>query len=450
MHHTGAPLHLPQTSPGAAHVRRALRPMPHGAGLGVRNASFVAFYMYTDPALDHSWMRHCKGFTALRHSVNDTNTAEVGVHKLLHRHPARTFDVAAASLFYVPVFEYTSYSLGECNGTTHRSRMEAAATALRASDVWRRNGGADHVFATSAWSISGSSTLSLGARMAPLNTALSCGISGRYKAFGATHASAGAACSFEIPYQANLAATRIYRPRRDTRAPPRTTLVHFAGALDVCCTGRQIRCAIAPLYAAAATGALADAIVRPIIPKSLHQKPCTSRALQLALGTAANRSASNGRRLAVSATVWRWAVNNSDVDRMAREMASSVFCLSPAGRTGSHDDTHGDWPSCSYAHEPTSTRAHMPTRARARPHAHAHMLTRPRAHVPACTCTCPRARAYGHARTHRGQLRLGALLLGRSSRVHPRSDLRPAYRRLPRRGPLCELLGEVPRRELRQ
>ena len=39
------------------------------------------FYMYGEPQLDHSWLRYCKRFATLRHSVNDSNTAEVGVHK---------------------------------------------------------------------------------------------------------------------------------------------------------------------------------------------------------------------------------------------------------------------------------------------------------------------------------------------------------------------------------
>lgn len=332
------------------------------------NASALPpFYMYSSAALDHSWMRRCTGFAALRHSVNDTNTAEVGVHKVLHRHPARTFDASAAQLFYVPVFEYTSYSIGECNGTTHRSRMEAATASLHASEAWVRNGGGDHFFVTSAWSLSSTSTLSLAARMHPLNRALSCGIAGRYKAFGGRTTSTVATCTFEVPYQANMAATRLYRPRTDPRAPQRTTLLEFAGALDVCCTGHAIRCAIAPLYAAAASGELADVIVRPIIPSSLSQKPCTARALKLAseaigrratnssAAAAARHAARHGRRLLSG--VWRWSINNSDVDLMAREtassalrpslagdrseppptlpqareMTSSVFCLSPAG-----------------------------------------------------------------------------------------------------------------------
>ena len=50
------------------------------------------FFMYTNPELDHSWMSQCAGFSVLRQSVNDSNTAEVGVHNVsarpfLPRHP---------------------------------------------------------------------------------------------------------------------------------------------------------------------------------------------------------------------------------------------------------------------------------------------------------------------------------------------------------------------------
>ena len=101
------------------------------------NSTIPPFYMYTQRALDHSWLRQCSGFAVLRHSVNDSNTAEVGVHKVLHRHPSRTSDPTAAALFFVPVFEYSSYYIGDCNGTTHRSRMEAADAALRSGSGCR-------------------------------------------------------------------------------------------------------------------------------------------------------------------------------------------------------------------------------------------------------------------------------------------------------------------------
>ena len=149
------------------------------------SANSTQFFMYTNPELDHSWMSQCAGFDVLRHSVNDSNTAEVGVHNVLHRHAYRTLDPAAASLFYVPVFEYASYYIGMCNGTSHRQRMEAAERSLRRMPAYIANGGADHFFATTAWSISGSSTLSLSSRMAPLSSALGCGTAARYKTFPA-------------------------------------------------------------------------------------------------------------------------------------------------------------------------------------------------------------------------------------------------------------------------
>ena len=51
-------------------------------GAGASNGTLPKFYMYSHPALDHAWLRHCSGFSTLRHSVNDSNTAEVGVHKV--------------------------------------------------------------------------------------------------------------------------------------------------------------------------------------------------------------------------------------------------------------------------------------------------------------------------------------------------------------------------------
>ena len=42
-------------------------------------SALPAFYMYEHPALDHSWLHSCDRFEPLRLSVNDSNTAEVGV-----------------------------------------------------------------------------------------------------------------------------------------------------------------------------------------------------------------------------------------------------------------------------------------------------------------------------------------------------------------------------------
>ena len=61
----------------------------------------------------------------LLHCPQDCNTAEVGAYKALRRHPRRVSTPEAASLIYLPVFEYTSLMLGPCNGTSHTMRMQA-------------------------------------------------------------------------------------------------------------------------------------------------------------------------------------------------------------------------------------------------------------------------------------------------------------------------------------
>ena len=128
--------------------------------------------MYEASALNHAWLVGCAGFAALRQSVQariaspksryryiptpaahsaptpptlccsllplfssshaslflipqDCNTAEVGAYKALRRHPRRVSTPEAASLIYLPVFEYTSLMLGPCNGTSHTMRMQA-------------------------------------------------------------------------------------------------------------------------------------------------------------------------------------------------------------------------------------------------------------------------------------------------------------------------------------
>ena len=43
---------------------------------------------------------------------------------LLEKDPRRVRDPERARLFFVPVFEYASYILQDCNGTSHRGRSE--------------------------------------------------------------------------------------------------------------------------------------------------------------------------------------------------------------------------------------------------------------------------------------------------------------------------------------
>ena len=72
--------------------------------------------------------------------------SELGVHRLLRSHPARTADPAVAELFYVPWCPHLDQDAGRCNKTNHRGRAEGVAAALRASPWWRRHNGSDHVY----------------------------------------------------------------------------------------------------------------------------------------------------------------------------------------------------------------------------------------------------------------------------------------------------------------
>ena len=143
------------------------------------------FYMPEDLALNHADLRHCEGFAALRASSRAENTAEVGLHKVLRSHPARVTDPALASLVYLPVWEFTSRSLGECRNTTHRGRMWSAWRALRASRAWLASCGdagdscgAGHLWVSTAYSVPKEP---LAASMAPLSSVLGGSVVGRYK-----------------------------------------------------------------------------------------------------------------------------------------------------------------------------------------------------------------------------------------------------------------------------
>ena len=290
------------------------------------------FFMYTAMALDHSWLHACAGFRELRLSSRNDNCAEVGLRQALHQHPARVREPARARLFYVPVFEFASYSLGDCNGTTHASRMVAAYHALRASPDWQRHQGADHFFATSAFS-NGLSWLAQ--RIRPLDLALSRATVGRYKPGGGIpYASRVGACVIAIPFATNPHAAHWYRPPGESRP----LLAHFAGALDVCCTGAAIRCAFGSL--AVAAHAMDDVSIRPMVPaNSSLWGACTRRTMAQLLKRQAPATAwglasaqwSSGD--SVAGASWRLA-NSSLVALTFEQMGSSKFCFMPAGDNG--------------------------------------------------------------------------------------------------------------------
>jgi hypothetical protein len=109
---------------------RTLRhPMTRGPPRTSVNAT--AFYMYTHPALDHSWLRNCEGFAALRHSVNDSNTAEVGVHRLLRRQSARQHGPCT----------HRTRGFSMCPSLSTRRTQSVSAMAPRTAVVWKSYGG---------------------------------------------------------------------------------------------------------------------------------------------------------------------------------------------------------------------------------------------------------------------------------------------------------------------
>ena len=67
-----------------------------------------------------------------------------------------------------------------------------------------------------------------------LSRMLAKAVVGRYKTGNIPRHSKVGACAVEVPYQAGLRATALYAERRHRPAP--ATLLHFAGALDVCCS----------------------------------------------------------------------------------------------------------------------------------------------------------------------------------------------------------------------
>ena len=276
------------------------------------------FYVYSHPSLDHAWLSSCAGFEALASSAHARFQVEVGLSDVLRRHPLRTRDAAQATLFYVPIFEYTSLRLGNIDTSkcaalgarkhagaaalsTHGERMVAASRALVSSAHWLRSAGRDHFFATTSFN----HPAPLSTRMLPLSKVLRCAIAGRYKGFlfgykRSAKSSVGI-CAIEMPYtgprQAALAQSAaravlssIHRNGSGASASGigsgnggdtanfnvhagRPTLLYFAGALDVCCYGRDARCAVGKLKVAA----LHDeaVVIRPQLPVDGHPPgPC--------------------------------------------------------------------------------------------------------------------------------------------------------------------------------
>lgn len=196
----------------------------------------ASFWMYTSAELDFGWMRGCEGFSQLRRTYLSERTAEVDMRDLLAAHPRRTLEPRRASLFFIPVWEVSSFYLGECNGTTHFQRMHRAASALSASSHFTKRfpKGFDHFIITTGCIEANQRARE---RLGPLGVLLRHAVVGRDRAYSSFYmSSAVGRCVIETPYVAN-------RFLMSARAPDsRQWLLSFHGSLDVCCEpGKSIR-----------------------------------------------------------------------------------------------------------------------------------------------------------------------------------------------------------------
>ena len=85
--------------------------------------------MYTEPELDHAWLASCAGFEELRLSVASEKLAEVGLRGQMGRHPLRVHSPHMATVFYLPVFEFVSATLGAA-----RNCLESLLSVSRTSE----------------------------------------------------------------------------------------------------------------------------------------------------------------------------------------------------------------------------------------------------------------------------------------------------------------------------
>ena len=253
---------------------------------------------------------HCEGFDEPA-AASAERLGEVRMHALLRRSARRVADPAKASLFYLPLWEYTSYAVGQCNGTTHVERMAAAAAALRESAPFARRGGADHFWVSTASLLHAEETAPwldtrlgdagpkgyaglmarVGATLAPLLVLTTVA---RYKSHGPLRSRVGAEV-VEVPFPENRYAAAHATNLGSVRRP---TLLFFAGALDVCCTGRPIRCAVAELVGPAGDADLENVVVHPTlradaVSKAAAVHAARGRTLARRAGAAARRGRAN-------------------------------------------------------------------------------------------------------------------------------------------------------------
>ena len=190
------------------------------------------FYMYPPP-VDMSALAKCaqNGITS-----RVSEYAEVQAYYVLREHARRTPNASMATVFYMPIWEWTSLKSGTCGNTTHKMRMQTVATFLSNSPLFMAHK-SRHFWITSAAQASVHDTAvpsergDLKRRLYTLYPLLRDTISGQRKEMHKL-ASTASRWTFEVPYGTPV-----------TRRPE----IYFSGSYDVCCSGQRVRCKLATL-----------------------------------------------------------------------------------------------------------------------------------------------------------------------------------------------------------
>jgi hypothetical protein len=328
----------------------------------------MRFYMYDSRALDQGWVLGCPGVSAVFETAQGEAMQDVHIYRALVEHPQRTRDPRDADAFYVPLLEYASWRAQSCEDTTHAARMLAAYSELSKSRWFDRYHGRDHFWVSgksqlqrvdrrgteleNATIAPGDRRILLEYRLGrPFKRMLFRTIGGRDKSYGRAHPasreSSVAGCVFDVGFQPNQEALRRFDAQLAAgagyhRPARRRYLMSFMGSLDVCCTGRRVRCALVPLVAA--TAAREDVLVLPAVRGSRGKRGWARATSGSAppkshkCNAAALLAIAGARRLSAEQAV-DWVVraqrgpSDDSYVQMGVTMSESDFCLVPAGDT---------------------------------------------------------------------------------------------------------------------
>ena len=299
------------------------------------------FYAYPHAALNHSWLRGCAGFDELFRGAANERHAEVRFTEQFETSPRRTNDPQTADLFVVMVWEVVSGKLGTCMGTTHASRMQSAAEALRASEPFRRAPDRHVIVSTGVREPLDGRRPHLRERLGPLGPLLKAAIVGRDRAYAPDQdrASAVGRCVVEVPYVSNPHALLHASSQPQ---PHRQHLLSYQGSHGACCApGKWIRARLwEKLWGR--RGVALQLRARPTHRRSGNATTAAAAAAAAAITTttttATTTTTTTAAAAATTTTTAVAAADDSLVGRRAyvaqgAAMRRSTFCLVPAGDT---------------------------------------------------------------------------------------------------------------------